>query len=363
MTKTLNVNLSYHQYPIHIGENILNEVKYFQPHIKQNQKVLIVTNTTVSQLYADKLAKTLSAITPHIYIAELPDGEEYKSWQYLDIIFTKLLEHDFDRQSIITVLGGGVVGDMAGFAASSFMRGIKFIQVPTTLLSQVDSSVGGKTGINHALGKNMIGAFCQPQAVIADISTLKTLPKRELIAGISEIIKHACIADVNYLAWLEGNIENMLNLDINSLIEAIYVSCKIKADFVQKDEKEQNIRAYLNFGHTFGHAIETAMGYGVWLHGEAVGCGMIMAAHLSQLLGFINQEEQNRINTLIKKSGLPIYSPPIKISEYIKNMSKDKKNHAGNIQFILLNGLGQAHKTTVDLNLVNKVLLENGAVL
>ena len=362
MIKTLNVNLIHHKYPIYIGENLLNNSECFSNHISAQQKVLIVTNTTVSALYADNLRLLLSNITPHIQIAELPDGEKYKSWQYLDIIFTKLLEHDFDRQSIIIALGGGVVGDMAGFAAASFMRGIKFIQVPTTLLSQVDSSVGGKTGINHSLGKNMIGAFCQPQAVIADIATLKTLPKRELSAGIAEIIKHACIADVNFLDWLEQNIDKMLNLDMQALIESIYTSCKIKADFVQKDEKEQSIRAYLNFGHTFGHAIETAMGYGVWLHGEAVGCGMVIASHLSSLMGFIDEAQKNRIINLIKKSGLPITSPKISVSEYIQNMNKDKKNNGGNIQFILLNGLGNAQKTTADIELVKKVLLENGAV-
>jgi len=277
----------------------------------------------------------------------LPDGEVHKNWQTLNLIFDELLGAQADRKATLIALGGGVVGDMTGFAAACYMRGVPFVQVPTTLLSQVDSSVGGKTGINHPLGKNMIGAFWQPSAVLADIGTLSTLPERELAAGLAEVIKHGVIADEKYFDWIEANIESLNARDTATLSYAVQRSCEIKAQVVASDEREQGLRATLNFGHTFGHAIEAGLGYGEWLHGEAVGCGMVMAADLSARLGFIDEALVPRIKALVTAAKLPVTGPDLGEDRYIDLMRVDKKAEGGDIRFVLLNRLGQAFMTSV----------------
>jgi len=270
----------------------------------------------------------------------LPDGEEFKNWSSLMLIFDALLENKADRKTTLIALGGGVIGDLTGYAAASYMRGVDFIQVPTTLLSQVDSSVGGKTGINHPLGKNMIGAFYQPRAVIADTSTLETLPARELSAGLAEVIKHGAIIDAAFFDWIEANIGKLMARDKGALAYAIARSCEIKADVVRQDEREGGLRAILNFGHTFGHAIENGLGYGAWLHGEAVGCGMVMAADLSQRMGLVDEATVARMRALVAAAGLPVKAPDLGVARWLELMEVDKKNEGGAIKFILLKPLG-----------------------
>lgn len=289
--RTLNVDLAERSYPIYIGTDLLKQAQLFTPHIVGRQ-VAIVTNTTVAPLYLKQLRETLQGY--EITEVILPDGESYKNWETLQLIFDALLRDKHDRKTTLIALGGGVIGDMTGFAASSYQRGVNFIQVPTTLLSQVDSSVGGKTGINHPLGKNMIGAFYQPQAVIIDTATLHTLPERELAAGLAEVIKYGFICDEPFLTWLEQHIEKICALDNQALMETIERSCAAKAKVVSADERESGVRATLNLGHTFGHAIETEQGYGVWLHGEAVAAGTVMALEMSQQLGWITIEQRDR---------------------------------------------------------------------
>jgi 3-dehydroquinate synthase (EC 4.2.3.4) len=286
--RTLNVDLADRSYPIYIGEGLLDDPRYFEPHIRGRQ-VAIVTNETIAPLYLDRLQKTLAAYK--VTTVVLPDGEAYKQWETLQLIFDGLLTARHDRKTTLIALGGGVIGDMTGFAAACYQRGVDFIQVPTTLLSQVDSSVGGKTGINHPLGKNMVGAFYQPQAVVIDTATLKTLPPRELSAGLAEVIKYGFICDEPFLTWLETHMSDLLALESTALTEAIERSCAAKARVVGADEKETGVRATLNLGHTFGHAIETHMGYGVWLHGEAVGAGTVMALEMSHRLGWLTKAE------------------------------------------------------------------------
>ena len=277
----------------------------------------------------------------------LPDGEVYKNWDNLNLIFDHLLAHKCDRKTTLIALGGGVIGDMTGFAAATYMRGVPFVQVPTTLLSQVDSSVGGKTGINHPLGKNMIGAFYQPQAVIADTATLNTLPDKELSAGLAEVIKHGAIIDATFFAWLEQNMSKLRAKDPQALAHVIARSCEIKADVVRQDEREGGLRAILNFGHTFGHAIEAGLGFGTWLHGEAVGCGMVMAAELSFRLGYIDFVSKTRIKQLVEAAGLPVVAPDLGEQRWLELMEVDKKNEGGQIKFILLKPLGTAVITSV----------------
>jgi 3-dehydroquinate synthase len=276
----------------------------------------------------------------------LPDGEAYKTWESLNRIFDALLSKGCDRKTVMYALGGGVIGDMTGFAASAFMRGVPFVQVPTTLLAQVDSSVGGKTAINHPLGKNMIGAFYQPQRVICDLDSLKTLPARELSAGLAEVIKYGPIADMGFLAWIETNLSALLARQPEALAYAVRRSCEIKASVVGQDERESGLRAILNFGHTFGHAIEAGMGYGRWLHGEAVGCGMLMAARLSARAGLTDDAFVQRLTALVKAAGLPVRAPVLDLednaSRYISLMRHDKKSDAGEIRFVLVDGLGRA---------------------
>ncbi len=309
-------------------------------------QALIVSNETVAPLYAERLQRALSGRYPQVQVLQLPDGEVHKNWHTLQTIFDALLESGADRKTVLFALGGGVVGDMTGFAAASFMRGVPFVQVPTTLLSQVDSSVGGKTGINHPLGKNMIGAFYQPQLVVCDLDSLDTLPARELSAGLAEVIKYGPIADMAFMDWLEANMDALMARDKQALAHAVRRSCEIKADVVSKDEKEADLRAILNFGHTFGHAIEAGMGYGVWLHGEGVGAGMVMAAELSLRLGLVDWAFVQRLRALIERAGLPVQGAILDAQDnagrYLQLMRLDKKSQAGAIRFVLIDSPGKA---------------------
>jgi len=359
--KTLHVDLASRSYPIHIGTNLLEQPALFEPHLKSSTTVFIVSNTTVAPLYAKTLMNTLSQLGKTVRLLELPDGESYKDWQHLQLIFDELLAHGADRQSMIVALGGGVVGDMAGFGAASFMRGIRFIQVPTTLLAQVDSSVGGKTGINHPLGKNMIGAFHQPVAVIADLNTLRTLPPRELSAGLAEVIKHGAIADADFLDWIEANTDALLACDTDAMTHAVLRSCEIKSAVVSADEREGGIRATLNFGHTFGHAIESGLGYGEWLHGEAVGCGMVMAADLSARLGQISIIDAERLKRIIASMHLPVAPPKLGSQRFMELMQVDKKTEAGQIRYITLGSIGAARIQQVPDTTVIETLVATGA--
>jgi 3-dehydroquinate synthase len=338
---TLQVDLGDRSYPIAIGQSLLSDASLISRHVVGN-RVAIVTNTTVGPLYLDKLVSLLANAGKQVTTVVLPDGEDEKNWSSLMRIFDVLLAEKCDRKTTLVALGGGVIGDMTGFAAATYMRGVPFIQVPTTLLAQVDSSVGGKTGINHPLGKNMIGAFYQPQAVIADTATLNTLPLRELSAGLAEVIKHGAIIDAPFFDWIEANIEKLIARDAAALAYAIQRSCEIKADVVRQDEREGGLRAILNFGHTFGHAIEAGLGYGKWLHGEAVGCGMVMAADLSHRLGFIDTATKERVRALMAAAGLPIIAPDLGTARWLEWMEVDKKNEGGQIKFILLKPLGTA---------------------
>ena len=359
--KTLHVDLANRSYPIYIGTNLLEQKALFEPHLKSSTTVFIVSNTTVAPLYAKTLINTLSQLGKTVRLLELPDGESFKDWQHLQLIFDELLAHGADRQSMIIALGGGVVGDMAGFGAASFMRGIRFIQVPTSLLAQVDSSVGGKTGINHPLGKNMIGAFHQPVAVIADLNTLRTLPPRELSAGLAEVIKHGAIADADFLDWIEANTSALLACDTDAMAHAVLRSCEIKSAVVSADEREGGIRATLNFGHTFGHAIESGLGYGEWLHGEAVGCGMVMAADLSARLGHISKADAQRLKRIIASMHLPISPPKLGSQRFMELMQVDKKTEAGQIRYITLGSIGAARIQQVPDATVIETLIATGA--
>ena len=343
---TVNVDLGERSYPIRIGADLIGHTDLFAPHIA-GASVTIVTNETVEPLYGDALRAALAPLGKQVSTVVLPDGEAFKQWETLNRIFDALLSAQADRKTTLIALGGGVIGDMTGFAAACYMRGVPFIQVPTTLLSQVDSSVGGKTGINHPLGKNMIGAFFQPQAVIADIGALRTLPERELAAGIAEIIKTAAIADAAFFEWLEANVEALNRRDPAALAHAVKRSCEVKASVVAADERESGLRAILNFGHTFGHAIEAGLGYGEWLHGEAVGCGMVMAADLSVRLGYLDDAVRNRLVAVIAAARLPTHAPALGDTRYIELMKVDKKAEAGAIKFVLLKQLGDTLVTDV----------------
>ena len=353
--KTLEVSLGDRSYPIYIGSDLISKSELFQPFIA-GQSVYIVSNTTVAPLYSKTLIETISGDAKSVHEIILPDGEYYKDWATIQKIFDALLANGADRKTVISALGGGVVGDMAGFAAASFMRGIRFIQVPTTLLAQVDSSVGGKTGINHPLGKNMIGAFHQPVAVIADLDTLKTLPPRELSAGLAEVVKHGAIADTTFFDWIESHTKELLNCDLAAMGHAVERSCEIKSAVVAADEKESGIRAILNYGHTFGHAIESGLGYGEWLHGEAVACGMVMAADLSARLGHISASDVNRIKRLVDALALPTCAPKLGNQRFFELMQIDKKTEGGTIRYITLEKIGQAKIEKVDQTLVDQTL-------
>ncbi len=355
----VHIALADRSYPIVIGSGLLGHASTYQ-HVPHASTALIVSNTTVAPLYAVQLQNALQARYPKVLLLELPDGEAHKDWPTLQRIFDALLGNGCDRKTVLFALGGGVVGDMTGFAAASYMRGVPFVQVPTTLLAQVDSSVGGKTAINHPLGKNMIGSFYQPQLVVCDLDALKTLPKRELSAGLAEIIKYGPIADMPFLDWIEANIDALMASEPAALAHAVQRSCEIKAHVVGQDEREQGLRAILNFGHTFGHAIESGLGYGHWLHGEGVGCGMVMAAHLSQRLGLVDSAFVERLTRLIERAGLPVKGPVLderdNAGRYLDLMQIDKKSEAGEIRFVLIDGPGKAVVRPAPAALVREVL-------
>ena len=339
--QTLNVALGDRAYPIHIGRGLLDRANLLLPHLK-TKRVAIVTNDVVGPLYLDRLRATLEAAGVQVCAVVLPDGEANKDWQTLNRIFDMLLSERCERSTTLVALGGGVVGDMGGFAAACYQRGMPFIQIPTTLLAQVDSSVGGKTAINHPLGKNMIGAFYQPKLVLADIDTLATLPDRELAAGLAEVIKYGLIRDPAFLDWLEANLDDLVARDPAALAYAIERSCRNKAEVVAADETEQGERALLNLGHTFGHAIETGLGYGEWLHGEAVAAGTMMAAELSRRLGWLQDDDIERIATLFARAQLPVWGPKLGVSRYLELMAHDKKVEAGKLRLVLLREVGRA---------------------
>ena len=340
--QSLTVDLGERAYPIHIGPGLLDRAELVLPHLARKRAV-IVTNTTVGPLYLERFARTLREAGVQVDSVVLPDGEAYKNWETLNLIFDALLTQRAERKTTLVALGGGVIGDLTGFAAASYQRGMPFIQVPTTLLAQVDSSVGGKTGINHPLGKNMIGAFYQPQLVLADTDTLNTLPDRELSAGLAEVIKYGLIRDLPFLEWLEANMEQLMARDTAALTYAIRRSCENKAEVVAADEKEAGQRALLNLGHTFGHAIEAGMGYGNWLHGEAVAAGTMLAADLSRRLGNLSQADEARIAALFRRTGLPVRAPDLGEAAYMDYMGVDKKVEGGKIRFVLFRRLGEAY--------------------
>ncbi len=353
--KTLYVELGDRRYPIYIGPGLLDRPDLLRTHVPGRQ-VLVVSNTTVAPLYLDRVRAALAGLRHQAVI--LPDGEQYKTLETLDEIFTALLSHRLDRDCTLVALGGGVIGDMAGFAAACYQRGVHFVQIPTTLLAQVDSSVGGKTAVNHPLGKNMIGAFYQPRCVLADTDTLKTLPDRELSAGLAEVIKYGLIRDLPFLEWLEDHIEQLLARNAAALTEAIERSCRNKADIVAADERETGERALLNLGHTFGHAIETGMGYGEWLHGEAVAVGMNLATDLSARLGWLKGEQVERVRALLARARLPLNAPEgLTADDFLRLMAVDKKVKEGQLRLILLRALGHGViAETVDPRLLRDTL-------
>ncbi|MEO5688296.1 MAG: 3-dehydroquinate synthase [Burkholderiaceae bacterium] len=339
----VQIDLGDRSYPILIGGKLLGDPATWAAQANRYACALIVTNETVDKLYAQTLAQALAPHFLRVRTLALPDGEVYKDLAHLNLIFDELLGQEADRRTVLFALGGGVVGDMTGFAAACYMRGVAFVQVPTTLLAQVDSSVGGKTAVNHPLGKNMIGAFYQPQQVVCDLAVLDTLPDREMSAGLAEVIKYGASLDVDFLGWLERHIDALRDRDRAALTHAVRRCCEIKAHVVGADEREAGLRAILNFGHTFGHAIEAGMGYGAWLHGEGVGCGMVMAAELSARLGLVSTAFARRIETLIARAGLPVRGPAnLAPARYLELMRVDKKSLSGDIRFVLLDGESHA---------------------
>jgi len=353
----VGIDLGERSYPIVIGPGLIADPASYAD-LPASATALVVTNTTVAPLYAQAVRDALAQRFRAVRVLELPDGEAHKNWETLNLVFDALLAHGADRKTVLFALGGGVVGDMTGFAAASYMRGVPFVQLPTTLLAQVDSSVGGKTAINHPLGKNMIGAFYQPQLVLCDLDTLQTLPQREIAAGLAEIIKYGPIADMVFLDWIEANIEALVARDAPALAHAVRRSCEIKAAVVGQDEREAGLRAILNFGHTFGHAIESGLGYGEWLHGEAVGCGMVMAAHLSEKLGGVDAAFVRRLTALIERAGLPVRAPDLGAERYLSLMRVDKKSEAGEIRFVVIDRPGSAVMRPAPDALVREVLAE-----
>ena len=357
----LRIDLGARSYPILIGTDILDQASSWD-NLPEAAQALIVSNTTVAPLYAARLQQVLADRFRQVLCVELPDGEQHKTWQSLNRIFDALLEHQCDRKTVLFALGGGVVGDITGFAAACYMRGVPFVQVPTTLLAQVDSSVGGKTAINHPLGKNMIGAFYQPRRVVCDMATLATLPEREFSAGLAEIIKYGPIADMEFFDWLEQNMQALRARQHDVLRVAVQRSCEIKAWVVAQDEQEGGMRAILNFGHTFAHAIEAGLGFGTWLHGEAVGCGLVMAVHLSQQLGLVDAAFVNRTRRLVQAAGLPVQAPMLSTDEstntqaWLQHMRVDKKAEAGQIRFVVLAHPGQAALVSVPDAVVASVI-------
>jgi len=353
----LRIELGERSYPIVIGEDLLADASTWAKDANPRATALIVTNETVAPLYAGVLGKALAPHFARVRTLALRDGEVYKDWASLNLIFDELLGAEADRRSVLFALGGGVVGDMTGFAAACYMRGIAFVQVPTTLLAQVDSSVGGKTAINHPLGKNMIGAFYQPQRVVCDLAVLDTLPEREISAGLAEVIKYGACIDLEFLSWLEQHMDALRARERTALAQAVKRCCEIKAQVVGADEKENGLRAILNFGHTFGHAIEAGLGYGAWLHGEGVGCGMVMAAELSARMGLVPPEFARRLERLVARAGLPVRGPSgLAPARYLELMRVDKKAEGGDIRFVLLDGEGRAMLRTAPEALVVDVI-------
>jgi len=351
---TVHVDTPGGSYPIHIGSGRLDRLDESIP--ADATAIAVVTNPTVAAHYAERAERALARTGKRLIRIELPDGEAYKDWQTLNLIFDALLGNRFDRKAVLVALGGGVIGDMTGFAAASFMRGVRFVQVPTTLLAQVDSSVGGKTGVNHPLGKNMVGAFYQPIAVEIDIDVLTTLPAREIAAGLAEVIKYGLIIDADFFAWCEQNVQALRQLDPAVIGQAIKRSCELKAHVVGKDERESGLRAILNFGHTFGHAIEAGLGYGQWLHGEAVGCGMAQAAELSAVSTGLSQDSVERVRALVQAIGCPVAPPDLGLERWIELMQVDKKTEGGQLRFILLPEIGKAVVKAAALDDVRSVL-------
>jgi len=354
--QSLTVALGERSYPIHVGPGLIDQAGLLLPQLA-SPSVAIVSNTTVAPLYLERLAGPLEAAGVRVTRVVLPDGESYKTLETLNQVFDALLRARCERKTTLIALGGGVIGDLTGFAAATYLRGVPFIQVPTTLLSQVDSSVGGKTGVNHPLGKNMIGAFYQPRLVLADTDTLATLPGPELAAGMAEVIKYGLIRDLPFFEWLESKIEGLMAGDTELLVEAVVRSCHNKAEVVAQDEHETGVRALLNLGHTFGHAIETAAGYGAWLHGHAVAAGTLLAAEVSAGLGWINAADVARIESLLRRAALPVQAPAFGVERYLELMAQDKKVEAGRIRFILLRAIGRAEVFgDVPTELLRKVL-------
>ena len=354
----LTVDLGERSYDIQVGHGLLDENPAFQA-LARGRSVAVISDSNVDLIYGAKVEALLAPVAHQVVRIVVPAGEASKCWQQLDAIHDRMLEARLDRKSLIVALGGGVVGDLAGFAAASFQRGIDFVQVPTSLLAQVDSSVGGKTGINHARGKNMVGAFHQPRLVVADTGTLKTLPSRELAAGLAEVIKHGAIADRTYLEQVAVDMPALLACQPEALARAILASMRIKAAVVAADEREAGVRAHLNFGHTFGHAIEVGAGYGKWLHGEAVAAGMVMAADLSVRLGRMPAEQLDELRRIITSANLPTRAPAWPVDDYLRNMAIDKKAEHGIPVFVVLNGLGHAATTRADEALVRAVIADH----
>ncbi|HWP17794.1 MAG TPA: 3-dehydroquinate synthase [Burkholderiaceae bacterium] len=352
---TVRIALGERSYDIHIGPGLLDDALLWQE-VPAGEAAVIVTNATVAPLYAMRLERAVGCRFRRVLHVTLPDGEAHKTWDSLNRVFDELLAAGCDRKTVLFALGGGVIGDLTGFAAACYMRGVPFVQVPTTLLAQVDSSVGGKTAINHPRGKNMIGAFYQPVKVVADLDTLDTLPARELSAGLAEVIKYGPIADAAFLEWIEANLDALLAGDKAALGYAVRRSCEIKAWVVGQDERESGLRAILNFGHTFGHAIEAGLGYGAWLHGEAVGCGMVMASELSARLGLMPPAFVDRMARLVERAGLPVRGPRLGGSRYLELMRVDKKAEAGEIRFVVIESLGRAGMRTAPDELVLQVI-------
>ncbi|TLC81375.1 3-dehydroquinate synthase [Salmonella enterica] len=338
----ITVTLGERSYPITIAAGLFNEPASFLP-LKSGDQVMLVTNETLAPLYLDKVRGVLERAGVNVDSVILPDGEQYKSLTVLDTVFTALLKKPHGRDTTLVALGGGVIGDLTGFAAASYQRGVRFIQVPTTLLSQVDSSVGGKTAVNHPLGKNMIGAFYQPASVVVDLDCLKTLPARELASGLAEVIKYGIILDADFFTWLEGNLDALLRLDGPAMAYCIRRCCELKAEVVAADEREAGLRALLNLGHTFGHAIEAEMGYGNWLHGEAVAAGIVMAARASERLGQFSSTDTQRIIALLERAGLPVNGPcEMSTQDYLPHMLRDKKVLAGELRLVLPLAIGKS---------------------
>jgi 3-dehydroquinate synthase len=353
--QTVAVAAGEQRYDILIGAGLLADARSWQG-LPKAQQALIVSNPVVEALHGAALRRALTPLYPRLGTLALPDGEAHKDWPTLNLIFDRLLAEGADRKTVLFALGGGVVGDMTGFAAACYMRGVPFVQVPTTLLAQVDSSVGGKTAINHPLGKNMIGAFYQPRRVICDLDTLTSLPAREMSAGLAEVIKYGPIADTAFLDWIEANLPRLLAREPAALAHAVRRSCEIKAAVVGEDEREAGLRAILNFGHTFGHAIEAGLGYGEWLHGEAVGCGMVMAADLSARLGLIDSAFAARISRLVQAAGLPLRGPALGAARYLELMRVDKKAEGGEIRFVVIESPGRAGVRAAPDELVARVI-------